>query len=240
VRSRTEYRLALASALLLVTVIVAAAQPRAPLSPTEIDTAVRKGRADPDIGIETRSKRLHWIGNDKPQPPPKSEAPHPWLLNLFQFLGNTLSLIVWILGFIAAGVLGVWFYRVARARAPRVADLTTERPSQIAERGLHRASLPEDIGAAASRLLDAGRIREALSLLYRGALARTAQVHGIPIGESATEGEVLRAVDGRLDAGGVDYLRKLVRLWQRVVYAGAPTAAEVVRPLCADFQEALG
>ncbi len=246
-RSRPERRIALLLTLLLTLLLgaptadAAGAEPRTPLSSAEIDSAVARGRADPDIGSETKSKRLHWVGKDTSQQPPKKpDEPRPWLVHLFDFLGRSVTLIVWGVGFLAAGMAGVLLYRAAGARAPRVADLPPAPPSQIDDLGSRRASLPDDIGAAADRLLDAGQIRESLSLLYRGALARATRQHGILIGESATEGEVLRAVDGRLEAASIDYLRTLVQLWQRAVYAGSPTPAEVVRPLCAQFRKALG
>jgi hypothetical protein len=228
-------------ALLLLTAAAATGeQARSPPTPAEIDAAVALGRADPALGVETKSKRLHWLGADTPKAPPQPTETQGWLLNLFEFLGQTASLVLWVLGFIAAGILGVWVYRVAQTRSPRVTPVGLVDRTQIGDLDIRPASLPDDVGAAAGELLDAGQTREALSLLYRGALSRAVQRHGIAIGASATEGEVLRAVAGRLDAAGVDYVRTLVQLWQRAVYAGAPTTAEAVRPLCARFVGALG
>jgi len=226
--------------LLLVAAAATGEQARSPPTPAEIDAAVAQGRADPSLGVATKSKRLHWIGADTPKALPKPSEPQGWLVNLFEYLGQTASLVLWVLGFIAAGVLGVWVYRVARSRAPRVTPVGSVDRTQIGELDIRPASLPEDVGAAARELLDAGRTRDALSLLYRGALSRAVHRHGIAIGAAATEGEVLRAVDGRLDAASVDYVRTLVQLWQLAVYAGAPTTAESVRPLCARFVGALG
>jgi hypothetical protein len=240
VRSRVEQPLAALALLLLAAAAATGEQARSPPTPGEIDAAVALGRADPALGVETKSKRLHWIGADSPKAPPKPSDPQGWLVNLFEFLGQTASLVLWVLGFIAAGILGVWVYRVARARSPRVTPVDRVDRSQIGDLDIRPASLPDDVGAAARELLDAGHTRDALSLLYRGALSRAVHRHGIAIGAAATEGEVLRAVDGRLDAAGVEYVRTLVQLWQRAVYAGAPTRPEAVRPLCARFVGALG
>jgi hypothetical protein len=240
VRSRVEQQLVALALLLLAAAAATGEQAGSPPTPAEIDAAVAQGRADPALGVEKKSKRLHWIGADTPKSPPKTSEPQGWLVNLFEFLGQTASLVLWVLGFIAAGILGVWVYRVARARSPRVAPVGRVDRSQIGDLDIRPVSLPDDVGAAARELLDAGHTRDALSLLYRGALSRAVHRHGIAIGAAATEGEVLRAVDGRLDAASVDYVRTLVQLWQRAVYAGVPTAPEAVRPLCARFVGALG
>jgi hypothetical protein len=94
-------------------------------------------------------------------------------------------------------------------------------------------------------MLEAGQAREAMSLLYRGALARTVQLFGVAIGAGATEGEVLRTVAGRVDGPRFGYLCELVQLWQRAVYAGdgtAPSAATIERilRLCSAFDEQFG
>jgi hypothetical protein len=84
-------------------------------------------------------------------------------------------------------------------------------------------------------LLDAGRTREALSLLYRGSLSRVVHRFAVAIGESFTEGEALRAVSRRLDRPRVQYFTALVALWQRVVYAAEVPAPESVAVLCREF-----
>jgi hypothetical protein len=100
-------------------------------------------------------------------------------------------------------------------------------------------SLPENIGAAALELLEAGREREALSLLYRGALSRAVHRYGLPILPSATEGEALRAVNATLDPPRAAYFADLVALWQRAVYAGELVSAKPIDRLCRGFATSL-
>jgi hypothetical protein len=88
-------------------------------------------------------------------------------------------------------------------------------------------------------LLEAGREREALSLLYRGALSRAVHRHGIAIGAAATEGEALRAVNATLDPPRAAYFTDLVALWQRTVYAGESVSAKPIARLCRGFAESL-
>jgi hypothetical protein len=100
-------------------------------------------------------------------------------------------------------------------------------------------SLPDDIGAAALALLESGRTRDALSLLYRGALSRAVHRYGVPIDESYTEGEALKAVSARLDPPRAAYFSDLVGIWQRAVYAGEAVALDAVARLCRGFVPAL-
>lgn len=244
-RFRPEVRLAVLASLWLAAATAAealdtAGQAHVAPSAAEIDAAVERGRADPDLGGPAKSRRLRWVGGETRPEPAKPGELRRWLVNLFDFIGRAASLVLWMLGFMAAGILGVWVYRAAGLRAPRVASAGLDARTEIGALDIRPASLPDDIGAAARALLDAGHTRAALSLLYRGALSRAVHRHGIAIGAAATESEVLRAVDGRLDATGVEYFRKLVQLWQHTVYAGAPTGAEAVLPLCARFVAALG
>jgi hypothetical protein len=159
---------------------------------------------------------------------------------LFEFLGQTASLLLWIVGSIVAALGIIWIARLLRARAPRTVDRQRLKVSHISGLDIRPASLPDDVGAAALALLEAGKTRDALSLLYRGALSRAVHRHGVAIQESFTEGEALRAVESRLETPRVDYFRELLGLWQRAVYAGQPTPAEPVAVLCSNFSATLG
>ena len=126
----------------------------------------------------------------------------------------------------------VWLDPAARdAEYPAVATI---EPRVISVRGLdiRPESLPPDIGAAALELLDKAGEREALSLLYRGALSCAVHRHHIAIGASTTEGEALRAVNATLDPGGAAYFADLVGLWHRVVYAHERVMREPIARLC--------
>jgi hypothetical protein len=195
------------------------------LAPTAADirAAVDKLRADPNLGTKHSVRSLQWVKGDAPAPSPDTPA---WILGLFQFLGQTASLFLWI-------------YRLIRARAPRAPVLRQAAASHIGGLDISPESLPDDIGAAALGLLQAGRTRDALSLLYRGALSCAVHRYGVVIDPSFTEAEALRAVEGRLDGARVNYFRELIGLWQRVVYAGQTATPEPVATLCTGFAATL-
>jgi hypothetical protein len=169
-------------------------------------------------------------------PPPQSPA---WVIGLFQFLGQTASVLIWAAGGIAVAVAAVWLYRHLKARSPKTRIAHKEMTSHVGELDIRPTSLPDDVGGAALALLQGGRTRDALSLLYRGALSRAVHRFGVAIDESFTEGEALRAVDARLDGPRAEYFSELVGLWQRAVYAGQTAAADPVAALCVRFAPAL-
>ena len=100
---------------------------------------------------------------------------------------------------------------------------------------IHPDSLPDDVSKAASELLRAGRLRDALSLLYRASLSSAVHRHGAALGAHYTEREVLKAVQGALNEVRAGYFADLVAVRQRVVYAGETVAEEAVLPLCKGY-----
>jgi hypothetical protein len=203
------------------------------LTRDEIRTAGAKLRADPNLGGEKTLRTLRW-NEEKAQatPPPR------WLTRLFDFFAQSSSLLLWIVGAVCAAIAVVWAIRMLRQRAP-VATLEERAVTTVQGLDIRPESLPENIGAAALELLEAGREREALSLLYRGALSRAVHRYGIAILASATEGEALRAVNATLDPPRAAYFADLVALWQRAVYAGESVMRDPIDRLCRGFAASL-
>jgi hypothetical protein len=208
-----------------------------PITSDEIQAAAAKLRADPDLGREHKVRSLRWTQSSAPDRP---QEPPPWLVGLFEYLGQTGSVLIWVAGAIAAALAVIWAYRTFKARTPVLEPMPVPSPTRATvEMDIRPESLPDDIGAAALSLAEAGKTREALSLLYRGALSRAVHRFGVSIGESYTEGEALRAVGARLDPARVSYFADLVGIWRRAVYAGEPMTRDRVRHLCRGFAAAL-
>ncbi|OOZ37034.1 DUF4129 domain-containing protein [Solemya velesiana gill symbiont] len=93
-------------------------------------------------------------------------------------------------------------------------------------------TLPKDIAAEASLLVRDGRIRSALSLLYRGALVRLVQDHHLEIPASATEGECLELVRMNRDEDEVEYFTQLTSRWLSMAYAHVTPGRDDVEMLC--------
>lgn len=212
---------------------------RAGVSPSHaaVQAAVEELRRDPNLGRTKTIKSLHWVEG---QATPTLTEPPNWIVGLFQFLSQAAGVLLWVAGGIALAIAAIWVYRVVVARRSERPPPAPATVSHVQDLDIRPASLPADVGGAALQLLAAGRTREALSLLYRGALSRAVHNFSVVIGESYTEGEALRAVNQRLDQTRVQYFSTLVGLWQRTVYAADIPGAEPVAALCREFSPVLG
>jgi hypothetical protein len=97
---------------------------------------------------------------------------------------------------------------------------------------LTEASLPEDlVGEAADAARD-GRARDALALLYRGALTRLALVYGAELSAGVTERECLEAARPLLPGDGTDYFEQLTSTWLRCAYGHIDPDPDGLEALC--------
>lgn len=92
-------------------------------------------------------------------------------------------------------------------------------------------SLPDDIAGTAHQLWQAGKTREALSLLYRGALVILTHEEGLAIQASHTEGDILKLAKPTTVAERYTYLRTLTKLWQTIAYAHRSPSFQEIEPL---------
>ena len=91
--------------------------------------------------------------------------------------------------------------------------------------------LPPNVGAAAAALAREGRLREALGLLYRGALSELVHKRGVQLLPSHTEGEAAKLAH-------LPYFSLLVDAWQRCAYARRIPPAAEVETLAAEYDKA--
>jgi hypothetical protein len=238
VRSRTK---AVAIAVLIIALsplaraddAVKSPPANAVISPASMEDAVAKLRLDPNLGGQTKVRTLRWVS--KSQPKPLSTSPN-WILGLFNYAGQFGGLLLWIAGAAAAAFAAVWIFRLLKSVEPRAVDTPPDADDRrVLDLDIHPDSLPDDVGAAAIELLRAGRLRDALSLLYRASLSAAVHRYGLALGTHHTEREVLRTVNGVLDAGRARYFSDLVAIRQRVVYAGEAMAEDAVLPLCTGY-----
>jgi hypothetical protein len=207
-------------------------------SPAAVQAAVDELRRDPNLGRDKTVKSLRWV-DEKTDSPASGEASN-WVIGLFQFVSQAASVLLWVAGGIGLAIAVIWVYRIIDARRPERRAPASSAVSRVQDLDIRPASLPADVGAAALALLEAGRTRESLSLLYRGALSRAVHNFSVVIGESYTESEALRAVSRRVDQSRAQYFSALVGLWQRTVYAADIPDTEPVAALCREFSLVLG
>ena len=84
--------------------------------------------------------------------------------------------------------VAIWVIRTLSARSPAGRAPPPPAVSRVSGLDIRPDSLPEDVGAAALALLEAERTRDALSLLYRGALSRAVHRFGAAMDHAAPGG----------------------------------------------------
>jgi hypothetical protein len=139
--------------------------------------------------------------------------------NVGAFLAQVSQALLWIA--VAAGVVALFFF--LRRYLPQYFADDPDRyrpPDALFGLAVTPESLPDDVAGTAARLAREGRLRDALSLLYRGALSVLVHRDHVPLAEGDTEGDCLRAAHRALPREGADYFGRLVRAWQSAAYAG--------------------
>ena len=214
-------------------------RPRGPRpGQSEIARALETVKADPNIATARTMKALRWKSAGKTEP---WSVPGwlRWVAELFRWLDQSARLLVWGAAVALAVLLVVYIVRMVRQHGvPRREDRFVA-PTHVRDLDIRPESLPDNIGIAARVLWDRGEHRAALALLYRGMLSRLAHVHRVPIRDSSTEGDCLALAASHLTQEGREYASRLVRVWQRFVYAGQDTQPATVYVLCDDFASAL-
>ena len=227
----------LALVMLACGIGTASGQSRA-IGDAEIARGLDAVRSDPRIVPERTFKTLKWRDS---KPPQRSSTPAwmTWIAGLFTWLAQSTRYLVWA----AAAVLVFLVIRyVIAAVGPHVtlaADEPLTAPTHVRDLDIRPESLPDDIGAAARALWDAGQARAALALLYRGLLSRLAHAHSVPILDSTTEGDCLALTAGHLTPDRRDYAARLIGVWQRAVYGRETIESVTVHDLCDRFAPAM-
>ena len=166
--------------------------------------------------------RKPWAFKD---PGPGERRDLSWLGALGQALADGVRVIFWIA---AAALLAYALWWAARL-LPRAASPAAEpyrAPESLFGMALAPEKLPADVAAAAAALAAEGKLREALGLLYRGALSDLVHRRGVMLLASHTENEVL----GLSPKQTQNYLQDLIELWRHCAYGRRqPGRAEVER-----------
>jgi hypothetical protein len=236
-RSKALRALAVAAWLSVAPAHVALAQADA-AGPDEIEiqAAVDRVKADPNLSQERKTRTLRWKEDDER---PERSGFGRWIANFFVWLGQLSRVLVWVVGGLLAIALGVALYRMIRHIEAREIKKIDVVPTHVRDLDIRPESLPDDIGAAAAALWQRGEHRAALALLYRGLLSRLAHVHRVPIRDSTTEGDCIALAAKHLQADRKDYVTRLIRVWQRATYGGRDAQSDEVQALCAEFSQAL-
>jgi hypothetical protein len=209
--------------LLAVGIALGGAQPAAAQDGAKPDpeVVVQEVLADEEFGSTTTITT--WVSD--------SDGAGVSSLNLFGLLAAVLEAVVWI----AVVLLVAWLiYRIVVGASGLASSRHERAPPPTTAFGLdiRPESLPDDVAGQAWALWRAGQPVGALSLLYRGSIARLVERDGLVIEESDTEHDCLRRVQGMPDRAKLGYFRSLTDTWQLTAYGRRQPPESSVRELC--------
>ena len=154
----------------------AAAAPASAVDPraARIEAAVDKLRVDPLLSGRHKEHRLRWK-DDAPREEEAGRRPTwaswPGSPRWRSFINDTSRFLLWGLAIVLVALALVSARHLVQLRAFR-RPRPRRRSSHVRDLDVRPESLPDDVGAAAWALWQAGQVPAALSLLYRGALSR--------------------------------------------------------------------
>jgi hypothetical protein len=186
--------------------------------------AIKEVLKDKTFGYERDATR--WQARDPAKPREAGKDPDlSWLPKLGKALARVVEVLLWLAAG-AAVAYALWFLARMLPRGDALAPEPYRPPPALFGMELAPETLPPDVAAAAAALARAGRLREALSLLYRGALSDLVHKRGVQLLPSHTEAEVLSLSGQEIHS----YLEDLVDAWRLCAYARRnPAAAEIER-----------
>jgi len=193
-------------------------------------TEIKRILASPDFDEYKPVKRWRSITQKE-----EEQRKDPFSGQFWRNLGLLLSDISQGLMWIAIVVLVPLLLYVLRNFLPEPGTARAEKyepPTNLFGLNVAPESLPADIPGTARQLVSQGRLREALSLLYRGALSALMHRHRIVIHAGDTEGDCTSSAASALGVSGADYFRSLVATWQQIAYGSSPPLPDQVDVLC--------
>lgn len=170
---------------------------------------------DPRFGGERKDYRWRpraWAEPNKPVLRRPTELP------VGNIVSGLLNALMWGVLVVAVIALGVFAWRRLPSLRP-APEGAAPPPAPLRSQTLVEAPLPDDLAGATRALWQARRHREALALLYRGSVTRTAAALQMPVPPEATEADWLRHA-AQLEPVRRERLVAIVRAWQYAAYAG--------------------
>jgi len=183
--------------------------------------------------FQTEKEEMRWVPRKQEKEEGNAWEPPEWLLNLLTFFSDIGQIAAWAgVGIIVALLI----YAALRLRIPKSDPIPGYvPPDALFGMDLRPESLPDDIAGAALELAQQNRLREALSLLYRGALSHLVHRSRLAFAAGDTEEDCLRTASRALDGNVMRYFTSLVGAWRRIAYGYDAPGAPEVQALCRDW-----
>ena len=165
-------------------------------------------------------EEMRWQFRREPDKDPKPRADGPAWGEFGRFIASLAQALAWIAAALLAAAVLYYLFRYVRARIAERRGDDWQPPEALFGLAVAPESLPDDVAGTAAALAREGRVREALSLLYRGALSALVHRERVRLVEGDTEADTLVAAKRVLPRPAADYFGSLVGAWIAAAYAG--------------------
>ncbi|MDX2424458.1 MAG: hypothetical protein QNK43_17485 [Amphritea sp.] len=244
--------LLLVSSVLILPLLSEPADAAQQVSAREAKPLIEKVLHDDAFGRMEETHSWQYIGDPEPESDSDSGDSDFWdflegffdaTSASFDGIAAIFKIMIWMVGVLIVAYL---LYQVVQHRQWWLGfkrDLKAPDKASTVELfglDLRPEQLPADPATAARELARRGAFREALSLLYRGALVHLVTQQQLEIPDSATEGECERLVNASQGAVNAEYFSDLTTHWLRMAYGHMTPAEESVLLLCERWQEVYG
>lgn len=161
----------------------------------------------------------------------------------FRFIKFMVKIFSWIVEFALWVCLAVFLlfliikYKHLISGVEKLKVTKQSRPKEIFGLDISTESLPDKPWHIAEELIKNGKLREAVSLLYRASLIWTIDNTDVIILEGDTELQCLNKIAQKNDPSIVQYLSLLTDKWRNLAYAHVYPEIESVRLLCEQWPD---
>lgn len=153
----------------------------------------------------------------------------------FAGIGSAFFWIIFAIAVAAIVFVVVMNLHVFKRGASEHVKEEKKKVTTVAGMNVEPEKLPEHLVATVRRLWDEGRFKEALGLLYRGAISALVSGQLVEIEESDTEIDCLRRVTAKGEVAHASYFEILTRAWISEAYAKRTPDSQTVEVLCGDW-----
>lgn len=207
------------------------AEERSP--PTQASAKIKEVMALDELNNRTKIKT--WVAKDQQETQPSKDKLSEGII---QLVASILKSLLWIAVLIAIVLAIIYRQKILAYLVPlRQQTALVHVPEVLFGLDIRPESLPEDIAGTTHKLWQEGKAREALSLLYRGALVILTHEEHLEIHTGHTEGDILKLAKPSTETERYHYLRTLTKLWQTIAYAHRIPAPQEVEPLLAGWNQ---
>lgn len=193
-----------------------------------------------------------WNFEKEEKEDPELNPDMAWLTGLVSFITMLIEAALWLVPVIV--VFYLYRYReywLNLMQGKAFKNDNTDMPETLFGLDIRQESLPEDIEKAANLLWQESHHREAVSLLYRGALAALFKQYRFDLPAGATEHDCIRQLESSLARENVsinentqsalnqrtDQFKKLTHIWVSVAYAHRLPERDVFDEVCKNWNQ---